>query len=305
MQEILEKIQQRTGIDLVSVLAEELSGSELNSLLLEVFDRKAGQLKPAQLLQQYRMNRFVQPAAVDVMQLRAKELSTLQWLQQCGFVPLELSPVSLLGICAAVAPVSQKKIISATRGTEVLSDATNAIALHIADQKKKKKKGDVDLLKYCTTHRHVRTPPVKVKGHSPHFTIACFVSAGMDTGSLAFETHAIREHFLALQAVLMQVFQIEIQYFKLQPRAGYKQGYQLADRIFNEIRNNFPVVVDKAAAPNDYYQGIQYKAVINVHGEEIEIADGGFVNWTQQLLENKKERCFISGLGIDYLSQIM
>jgi len=303
MQEILEKIQHRTGIDLVTILAEELSGSALNSLLLEVFDRKAGQLKPSQLLQQYRMNRFVQPAAVDVLQLRAKELSTLQWLQQYGFVPLELSPVSLLGTCAAVGPVSQKKIISATRGTEVLSDATNAIALHIADLKKRK--NNADLLKFCTTHRHVRTPPVKVKGHSPHFTIACCVSAGIDTGNLAFEINAIREHFLALQAVLLQVFQTEVKYFKLQPRAGYKQGDQLADRISDNIKNMFPVAIDTKATPNDYYQGIQYKAVISVQGEEIEIADGGFVNWTQQLLQNKKERCFISGLGIDYLSQIM
>ncbi|MCF6401293.1 hypothetical protein L3C95_00300 [Chitinophaga filiformis] len=303
MQEILAKIRDRTGVDLVSILSEELSGSELNSLLLEVFDRKAGQLTPSKLLQQYRLNRFVQPAAVDVLQLRTKELNTLQHLQQCGFVPLELSPVSVLGTCAAVAPVSQKKIVSATRGTEVLSDATNAIALHIADQKKKERSADV--LKYCTTHRHVRTPPVKVKGHSPHFTVAGFVSAGMDTGSFTFEINAIREHFLALQSVLLQVFQVEVQYFKLQPRAGYRQEGQLADRIFNDIKNTFPVVIDTAATPNDYYQGIQYKAVIHVHGEEIEIADGGFVNWTQQLLENKKERCFISGLGIDYLSQIM
>ncbi|PSL33607.1 hypothetical protein [Chitinophaga ginsengisoli] len=303
MQEILEKIQQRTGIDLVNMLAEELSGSELNSLLLEVFDRKAGQLKPSQLLQQYRINRFVQPVAVDVMQLRAKELDTLRWLKQRGFVPLELSPVSLLGTCAAVAPVSQKKIISATRGTEVLSDATNAIALHIADQKKQKRDGG--LMKYCTAHRHVRTPPVKVKGHSPHFTVACLVSAGIDTGNLAFEINAIREHFLALQTVLMQVFEMEVKYFKLQPRAGYKQGDQLAGKIFEDINNTFPVVIDTTVMPNDYYQGIQYKAVINIHDEEIEIADGGFVDWTQQLLENKKERCFISGLGIDYLSQIM
>jgi len=303
MQEIVEKIQRRTGIDLVKILSEELSGSELNSLLLEVFDRKTAQLTPAQLLQQYRRNRFVQPAAVDVMQLREKGLHTLQCLQQHDFVPIELSPVSILGACAAVAPVSQKKIISAIRGTEVLSDATNAIALHIADQKKKQ--GDTGLLKYCTTQRHVRTPPVKIKGHSPHFTIACCVSAGMDTGSFTFEINAVREHFLALQAVLVQVFQVEVQYFKLQPRGGYNEDHQLSEKVFGEIRNEFPIVVDTSAAPNDYYQGIQFKAVINIHGEAIEIADGGFVNWTQQLMENKKERCCISGLGIDYLSQIM
>lgn len=303
MQEILEKIQHRTGIDLVTMLADGLSGSELNSLLLEVFDRKASQLKPSQLLQQYRTNRFVQPAAVDVLQLRSRELGTLQLLEQLDFTPLELSPVSLLGTCAAVAPVSQKKIISATRGTEVLADATNTIALHIAAQKKLN--GNSAVQKYCTTHRHVRTPPVKIKGHSPHFTIACCVSAGPDTGSFTFEMNAIREHFRALQAVLTQVFHIEVEYFKLQPRTGYKQGDQLISKLFDDIRNNFPVVIDTSVKANDYYRGVQYKAIIKVHGEEIEIADGGFVNWTQQLLENKKERCFITGLGIDYLSQIM
>lgn len=303
MQEILEKIRHRTGVDLVTILGEKLSGSELNSLLLEVFDKKAAQLKPSQLLQQYRTNRFVQPAAVDVLQLRTRELRTLQLLGQHGFAPLELSPVSLLGTCAAVAPVSQKKIISATRGTEVLSDATNAIALHIAAQKKKKEAAAVQ--KYCTTHRHIRTPPVKVKGHSPHFTIACCVSAGRDTGGYTFEINALKDHFLALQAVLTQVFHVEVQYFKLQARSGYKQSDQLISRVFDGIRHDFPVVLDASATANDYYQGVQYKAIIHIHGEEIEIADGGFVSWTQQLLENKKERCCISGLGIDYLSQIM
>lgn len=303
MQEILERLRHRTGIDLVAMLADELSGSELNSLLLEVFDRKAGQVKPSQLLQQYQTNRFVRPAVVDVLQLRAKELSTLQLLERSGFIPLELSPVTLLGTCSAVAPVSQKKIISATRGTEVLSDATNAIALYIAD--KKKAKNNTTVQKYCTTHRHVRTPPVKIKGHSPHFTIACCVSAGRDTGSFTFELNALREHFQTLQAVLAQVFHLEIQYFKLQPRAGYKQGEQLISKTLDDLGNNFPVVIDTASAANDYYQGIQYKAIITVHGHDIEIADGGFVNWTQQLLENRKERCFISGLGVDYLSQIL
>jgi hypothetical protein len=158
---------------------------------------------------------------------------------------------------------------------------------------------------YCTTHRHVRTPPVKVEGHSPHFTIACCVSAGPDTGDFTFEINAVRAHFQALQAVLTEVFHVDVQYFKLQPRTGYKQGDQLINRISDNIRNDFPVVLDTSATQNNYYLGLQYKAIIQVHGQEIEIADGGFVDWTQQLLENKKERCFISGLGIDHLSQIM
>jgi hypothetical protein len=33
--------------------------------------------------------------------------------------------------------------------------------------------------------------------------------------------------------------------------------------------------------------------------EGIELVDGGFVDWTQKLLGNKKERLLISGTGID------
>jgi hypothetical protein len=36
-------------------------------------------------------------------------------------------------------------------------------------------------------------------------------------------------------------------------------------------------------------------------GGEWEIADGGFVDWTQRLLENKKERLLISGFGLEML----
>jgi hypothetical protein len=33
--------------------------------------------------------------------------------------------------------------------------------------------------------------------------------------------------------------------------------------------------------------------------ERIEVADGGFVDWIAKMTGNRKERCLISGLGID------
>lgn len=39
-------------------------------------------------------------------------------------------------------------------------------------------------------------------------------------------------------------------------------------------------------------------------GEEQEIADGGWVDWTQKLLENRKERLLISGVGLEWLYQM-
>ena len=42
---------------------------------------------------------------------------------------------------------------------------------------------------------------------------------------------------------------------------------------------------------------------IEINGHPLEIADGGFVDWMQGLLENKKERFLISGLGIELINK--
>ena len=56
--------------------------------------------------------------------------------------------------------------------------------------------------------------------------------------------------------------------------------------------------------PNDYYKGIQFKMIIGLAGGEWEIADGGFVDWTQRMLEDRKERCLIGGFGFDFLYRL-
>ena len=304
MQDILNKIYRKAGLDLVRLLAEELTGSELNSLLLEVFDRKVSNLDASELLKLYKLNRFVKPADVDVIRIRQKELDSLRLLEASGFESLELSPVSLLGVSSVLGTVSQKKIMSAIRGTEVLSDATNAMAIHIAFLRKSGNIKD-GVVKYCTTQRHVRTPEIKVKGFTPHFKIACMVSSGKDTGNFAFEKDALLDHFHALQNLLRDVFYVEIKYFKLQMRGGYSASERLIQSVYSEISKSQNVRVDLESPGNNYYKGIQYKAVIEIGGQEIEIADGGFVTWTQQLLENKKERMLISGIGIEYLTNLL
>jgi histidyl-tRNA synthetase len=51
-----------------------------------------------------------------------------------------------------------------------------------------------------------------------------------------------------------------------------------------------------------YYTGLCFKVVVTVAAEPFEIADGGFVDWTQQLLGNRKERLLTSGIGVDRLA---
>lgn len=301
MEKILKKIARKAGIDLLPVLSK-LTGSEFNSLLLEVFNQRTLALKAPQLLNLYRQNRFVKPADIDVLKLRKAEVASLSLLMENGYEAIELSPVTSLGACAVLGPVNQKKIISASRGTQILSDATNAIALHIAG--KKSSGANNDEVKYCTTHRHIRTPATTLKHHTTHFTIACMVTSGIDTGNFNFERNALSDQLLALKKLLLEIFKIEITYIKLQQRAGYKNGDALLNEMHDHLSKTFAVTKYKQPLENNYYQGIQFKVVVEAEGNEIEIADGGFVSWTQQLLENKKERLLISGLGIEYLVRL-
>lgn len=50
---------------------------------------------------------------------------------------------------------------------------------------------------------------------------------------------------------------------------------------------------------NDYYKGLQFTIIVNLNGQELNIGDGGFVDWSQKLLSNKKERMMISAIGLD------
>ena len=55
--------------DLLQVLTQRLSQSDLQSLLLEVYRSRSQSLTPQHLLQQYEHNRLVQPANISPRQL--------------------------------------------------------------------------------------------------------------------------------------------------------------------------------------------------------------------------------------------
>lgn len=326
---ILANIVQKTGIpEIVEILSERLSGSELNSLLLEVFSRKIKKTNPSQLLRQYQANRLVRPSDLDRGRIADQELRALRYMQSHDFQPLELSPVAQLGTCSVVATANQDKIISATRNTEIVADASNVLALHIADIRKTgmaSGQGSRDLLRFCTVHRHIRTQEIKVKGFTPHFKVGCLVTAGMDCGSFQFECRSLQELFKVLQGLFREVFAITKIRFILQDRGGYPGGNRVGERVYaflqkecvdieisresSPAENNFQkenssAKENKSLKENNYYRGIQFKMVIETGGREWEIADGGFVNWTQQLLGNKKERLLIAGFGLDFMVRL-
>jgi hypothetical protein len=300
---IIKKIEQKTGItDIVDLLGKQLTGSELNSLLLEVFDKQIELTDPALLLKKYCDNRFVQPAATDMIGLLSAELETLKFLKKHHFQPIELSPVSQLGSCSIVASVDQKKIISGVRNTEIMADATNALALHIAGLRKSG--NNEGLLQFCTTHRHLRCQPFKEKRFTPHFKVGCLVSSGRDSGSYKFECENLYQHITTLSQLLAEVYKAKNIRFKLVKMGGYDDPENMFRTVSEYLKKKVEIpeiISNDVPEINNYYKGIKFKIVIEMNNADMEIADGGFVDWTQRLLGNKKERFLISGFGLGLL----
>src|SRR5262249_48596215 len=140
--------------DVREMLASGLPASEVWSLLLSVMESRAGRRTPVELRTQWRQDRFVQPCAIDQRMLN--EIDSHLLAAAVRFEAIELAPLAPLGVCSGVAPASQNKVVSTARGTEVVSDPTNVLALECASRLIKQPEQAVRL---TTCHRCTRAQP--------------------------------------------------------------------------------------------------------------------------------------------------
>src|SRR6202789_1117367 len=195
-----------------TALAQGLAASELWSLLLGVAERRAAQRSPAQVLQQWERDRFVCPAYID--QRTLNQLDGHLLAVASAFEALELSPLAPLGSCSAIALASQNKIVSTVRGTEVVSDPTNLLALESA---RRLRKNGTQIVKLTTNHRCVRAQPVPNQAvYTAHFRLFCITSAGHERKDQALLVESLSEH---IQTHLSAMNRLE------------QHGYGFPDRI--------------------------------------------------------------------------
>ena len=157
-------------------LTRGLPASRLWSLLLEVAEARASGRRPAELVEQWDRDRFVQPAIVDQRSLVEVDGHLLR--AASAFEAIELSPVAPLGVCTIMGHASQNKVLSALRGTEVVSDPTNVMALECV---RRLRRDPATVVRLATSHRCVRTQPIpKRRGLTANFRIFCLASAGLE-----------------------------------------------------------------------------------------------------------------------------
>lgn len=117
----------------------DLSGAELNSLLLTLFKMRTDKISANNVLRAYDKNRFVKPSHLDPLAYHTLEADLLQIAKEQDIVRVLLSPATPFAGSAAFGYVNQNNVISALRGVEMLSDPTNMLSIIIADKLKRKK----------------------------------------------------------------------------------------------------------------------------------------------------------------------
>lgn len=310
MNKIVERIERGAGVPgLVSTLAERLTPTDLQSILLEVYRLRIGQMQPSDVLSNYQNNRFVRLSAVS-------PISLLKWEQVAfsklppDFEPLALSPVCPLGTNSVVAPVDQNWTMTTIRNSEVVSDSTNVLALEGSIRRRELLRSNpksTDSVHLAASHRLLRTQHYQDPELVSHFSSFALCSAGRDQGNLCFEVSAlglhIRFYLRSLRAFLGSgiPLRLSITDFSSNDNKSFLDN-QLLSPIRSEFDNVDCVFDDFRTSGRGYYLDLCF----HIHataptGEWLELVDGGRVDWTQQLLSNAKERLIISGLGSERL----
>jgi len=310
MNTIVERVEREAGVPgLVSILAERLAPTDLQSLLLEVYRNRAGRLKPSAVLSDYQANRFVAPSAVSPTCLLRWEQTAFSHLPQ-EFQPLALSPVCPLGTNSVVAPVDQNWAVATARNTEVVSDSTNVLALECALRRRDLLRANprsTDSVHLAASHRLLRAQRYEDPGLVSHFSSFALCSGGRDRGNLQFELSALALHArFYLRSVRAFVGPAIPLHLSVTDFSAATREELLETQILSPARSEFGNVdchIDsQRTSGRGYYADVCFHIyAIAPSGQRLQLVDGGSVNWTQQLLSNAKERLVVSGLGSDRL----
>jgi hypothetical protein len=289
-EEILARIERELG---VTGLAERLSSAiqqaDLHSLLLEVFRRRAAGRTPADLAADWATNRFVRPSSADPRALARFDVLAFAALPP-EFEPIELGPVTPLGTSSVLATVHQDKALASIRSVEVLSDATNVLALECAARRRK----SPEPVHLAASHRHLRAAQFSGPLSFAHFRLFALCSAGRDARGAPFHASAVdahlRFHARVVRAALGPDVPLRFALTDLAadpPRETWLQPHEGVEVAFDQAR----------ASGRGYYTDVCFKIHARHGAEWLELGDGGAVDWTRKLLSNAKERLVISGIS--------
>ena len=287
-----------------AALERGLSPADLQTALLDVSRSRAAAVTPARLMQRWRQDRYVQPTVSDprpVWQLEAR----LWALLPDEFAGVELSPVAPLGTCSAVGPVSQDRVMSTTRGSEVVSDPTNVLALEAASRRQRAGAPTVSL---ASCHKVLRGQPFDAPGVFQHFRLFALVTSARDRGSGRTEAAMLTTHLQFWGRALGELLPARRTALWYTVFGFPPLHERMRDTVLPALDPLPPGVAVDEDAGRERARGYYERGAIRIEAEADggwqEVGDGGFTDWTARLLNDAKERCLISCVSTDRLAAL-
>jgi hypothetical protein len=301
-EDAIRRIADRLGPGAIEAIIG-LQGSDVTTLMLEIARRRAEAVDAADVLRRYETDRFVRPGSIGIDVIHRVEAELFAGLPD-GFEPVVLSPVVPLGT-HRLGGVDQSRVVSTVRSNEVAADPTTGLSLEAAVRRRELMRTDPRSskgVKLAASQRVLRAQRFEADGSFSHFQLFGLVSAGRDTGDLGFEHEAVVEHIRFAVDVISRVTGsdavVELTDLTGADMAGVAEG----------VRDALPgVTVDDRPdreAGRAYYDRMCFKVYAS-GDERFEIADGGLVDWMQRLVQSRKERLMISGLGVERLAMML
>jgi hypothetical protein len=263
---------------------------------------------PARLLRRWREDRFVRPATSDPRVLAAIE-ARLWALLPDHFAGVDLSPVAPLGTVSALSSLDQNRMLTTVRGSEAVSDPTNALAIEAASRRREQGRrsvpgrGRIDL---AAAHRVVRGQMFTGPDEFAHFRLFALVSSARDRGSGLVETGMIVDHLRFYAAAIATVApdtkaELTVSTFE---RTAVDERL---DDLLPELDRFGPAIVVRRDRERTHGRGYYTSHALRIElttatGATADLGDGGLTDWTALLLGDAKERCLTSSISIERLA---
>ncbi len=300
----------KDGHEAVTTLfVDGLSGSDATAVQLEIAQRTAQRTTPAHVLRQYENDRFTTPGNGDPMHLLRTELLALETVSD-RFEPVVVAPLVPLGTHSVIAGVSQNRVVTTTRRTEVAADPSNTLTLEAAVRRRTALRRDphsTEAVNLAAVQRVTRAQRFDGPLSFAHFSLLGLVTAGRDTGNHQFERDATVLHIGALADVCVSAGADEVSVRLTDFTGKFRQ--HVADISERVATQGITLVADKGptagrTAGREYYPSLCFSLWARFGHETFDLGDGGTVPWTQRLVASNKERLMISGLGLERLALV-
>lgn len=194
----LDRILSEIGLEGIveKLSAKDLTWADLHTLLLYVFEKRIHNIGPAEIIKNYKENRFSAVAESDPRELLEID-RMLYGILPSHFSTVELSPVNPVGANSALTSLDPKIVLLTIRNLEVLGDPSMALSIECARRREflrtTRKTTETHL---AASHRVLRLQAFpKNSGLTAHFRAFALASAARDTaGFNKFELSAISAH---------------------------------------------------------------------------------------------------------------